>query len=97
MPFRPQCSQPSTDPRGRVDLLLLGCAELVTRKVETLIGARFGAPVNLWDGAEGLGGLVQDFCDGSGLTGFVLTPRYIVTQAAGAMGARRFAARKAVR
>ncbi len=83
------------DPRGRVDLLLIGCAELVTRKVESLIGERVGRPISLWDGADGVEGLVSAFCEGAGLTGYTLTPQTVM-RAAG-VGARRFAARKAVR
>ena len=96
---RPKCGgvQPGGDPRGRVDMLLLGCAELVTRRVEGLLSSRVGQPVNLWDGSDGISGLVHDFCDSTGLTGFRLTPRSVVQSIGAAAGARRFSSRKALR
>lgn len=98
MANRSHCRQPGNDTVGRVDLLVIGCAELVMRRVEGLISARVGEPVNLWDGPDGVGGLVSDFCDSTGLTGFKLTPRDVVARAVGgSAGARRFARKKAVR
>ena len=47
------------DPTGRIDVLLLRLAEAGTRWIEKQAAARAGLQVNLWDGKEGLGQVLQ--------------------------------------
>ena len=42
--MKQRASEPSADPRGRLDLLLLGCSEIVARRVEQVIGVPIWTP-----------------------------------------------------
>ena len=66
------------DPRGRLDVLLLGIGKLLTRKLETAFASR-GLPIgNLWDGPEGVEETVQRFCKEQGIAGKnVLSPVHL--------------------
>ncbi len=43
-----------SDPKGRVDLLMLNVARLVTERLERTIAARVGGQVSLWPHVEPL-------------------------------------------
>lgn len=47
------------DLTGRLDIVLLRLAEAGTRWIEKQAAARAGLQVNLWDGKEGLGQVLQ--------------------------------------
>lgn len=82
----------AADPAWRLDILLLRGGERLTRILEKRL-AQAGVDVNLWDGADGVGAVVGEFCDAKGLTGWKATPAALA-QRVGLLGRRRRAARR---
>lgn len=76
---------PVEDPAG-LDKLLLAAGKGCALFVEQLIGRKFGTRVNLWDGADGLGAILEEQLKAAGVPNKrlpdLLTPR-LVLQSAG--------------
>lgn len=74
---------PARDPAG-LDELLLAAGKGVTRFLEGLASSKLGRPVNLWDGADGLGAILKEHIDAAGVPNQrlpeLLTPRAVVTE-----------------
>ena len=75
---------PVDDPAG-LDKLLLAAGEGVARFLEGLCQEKLGRPVNLWDGPDGLGAVLDEHLKAAGVPNKrlpeLLTPRTV----AGAM------------
>ena len=74
---------PVRDPAG-LDELLLAAGKGVTRFLEGLAASKLGRPVNLWDGADGLGAILKEHMDAAGVPNArlpeLLTPRAVANQ-----------------
>ena len=72
---------PGQDPAG-LDQLLLAAAKGVTRFAERVAGEKLGRPVNIWDGADGLGAVLGEHLTAAGIPNKrlpeLLTPRLVV-------------------
>jgi hypothetical protein len=72
---------PPVDPAG-LDQLLLAAARGVTRFVEVKVAQNFGRPVNLWDGPDGLGAVLDESLRNAGIPNKrlpeLVTPRSIL-------------------
>lgn len=71
------------DPAG-LDKLLLAAGRGVTRFLEAAVERRIGRPVNLWDGPDGLGAVLQEELQAAGVPNKrlpeLLTPRAVVQE-----------------
>jgi hypothetical protein len=74
--MRQSVQQTSVDPKGRLDILLLRLGEIVTRKVEKVLGPN----VNIWDGPGGLREVAELKLSELGLAGQIMTPKQIAEQ-----------------
>ena len=72
---------PVKDPAG-LDQLLLAAAKGVTRFAERFAGEKLGRPVNIWDGADGLGAVLDEHIKAAGVPNKrlpeLLTPRLVL-------------------
>ena len=72
------------DPAG-LDRLLLAAGKGCALFIEQLIGRKFGTRVNLWDGADGLGAILEEQLAAAGVPNKRLpdlfTPRLVLQQA----------------
>jgi hypothetical protein len=79
------------DPAG-LDKLLLAAAKAITLSWETLVAARTGKPLSLWDGKDGVGAVMEEYLQARGVPNKrlseLLTPR-LVLQNAGVAPKRR--------
>jgi hypothetical protein len=75
---------PVSDPAG-LDKLLLAAGKGMARYLEALAARQLGTPVNLWDGKDGLGALLQEHIEAAGVPNKrlpeLLTPRLVVERA----------------
>ncbi len=71
---------PVKDPAG-LDQLLLAAAKGLTRYAERLAGDKLGRPVMIWDGADGLGAVLNEHIAAAGIPNKrlpeLVTPRSI--------------------
>lgn len=77
---------PVEDPAG-LDKLLLAAGKGIARYLEQLAGAKLGRPVQLWDGVDGLGAVLEEHLKAAGVPNKrlpeLLTPRLVVNQMTG--------------
>lgn len=75
---------PVEDPAG-LDKLLLAAGKGCARFLESLAEKKLGAKVNLWDGVDGLGAILEESLKSAGVPNKrlpdLLTPRLALTQA----------------
>jgi len=80
------------DPAG-LDQLLLAAAKGVTRFAERFAGEKLGRPVNIWDGADGLGAVLGEHIAAAGVPNKrlpdLMTPRLVISNIAGKPRPRR--------
>jgi len=91
-PISPRCREvPREDPAG-LDKLLLALGESCARWAEAKV-ARLGVRVELWEGKDGLGAVVQEQIKAHGIPNKrfqeLVTPRAIVERIAGARPAKK--------
>jgi hypothetical protein len=71
------------DPAG-LDKVLLATGKGLSRFLESLIEKRIGRPVNIWDGKDGLGAVLEEQFKGMGIPNKrffeVVTPRSVLEQ-----------------
>lgn len=79
--FRPVVEPAAQDPAG-LDQLLLAAGKGVARYLEAAVGAKLGRRVNLWDGPDGLGAVLEEHLKAAGVPNKrlpeLLTPRAVV-------------------
>ena len=75
---------PVQDPAG-LDQLLMAAGKGVTRFLEGVASAKLGRPVQLWDGPDGLGAILQEHIEAAGVPNQrlpeLLTPRAVLQRA----------------
>jgi hypothetical protein len=75
---------PVEDPAG-LDKLLLAAGKGVARFVEAAVQRKFGTQVNIWDGADGLGAILDEHLKAAGVPNKrlpeLLTPRLVAEYA----------------
>jgi hypothetical protein len=71
------------DPAG-LDELLLAAGKGITRYLEQIATAKLGKPIELWDGQDGLGQVLEEHLKAAGVPNKrlpeLVTPRSIVNQ-----------------
>jgi hypothetical protein len=79
------------DPAG-LDKLLLAAGKGIARYLENMAQVKLGQPLNLWDGADGLGAVLEEHLQAAGVPNKrlseLLTPR-LVLQNAGVVPKKR--------
>lgn len=72
---------PVKDAAG-LDQVLMAAGKGVARFLESAAQKRFGVPLNLWDGPDGLGAVLQEHLDAAGVPNRraldLLTPRSVL-------------------
>ena len=74
---------PVVDPAG-LDKLLLAAGKGCARYLESLVQQKLGRPVNIWDGKDGLGAILEESLENAGVPNKrlpeLLTPRLVLEQ-----------------
>lgn len=72
------------DPAG-LDKLLLAAGKGCARFLESVVERRFGTAINLWDGQDGLGAVLEEHLKAAGVPNKrlpeLLTPRLVMNRA----------------
>ncbi len=80
--FRPVVEPITEDPAG-LDKLLLAAGKGMARWLEGLAAQKIGRPVQLWDGPDGLGAVLEEHLKAAGVPNKrlpeLLTPRAVVS------------------